>query len=118
MLERLGLASAIAEKVTIVQTGAAVMDHLVSRAPDLSIGFGHVTEIRLHDDKGTHLVGVLPAAIGRETMYAAAVLSSAAAPDPASQFVAGLASERARTMFASTGVIPPGGDGRAGPASG
>lgn len=58
VLERLGLKEELAATSVIVPTGAAVMERLVAESTLNAIGFGHVTEIRLHNDLGTHLVGL------------------------------------------------------------
>jgi ABC-type molybdate transport system substrate-binding protein len=63
-----------------------------------------VTEIRLHNDLGTHLVGPLPDAISRETPYAAGVLATVANPEAASHFVAFLGSRDCKEHFVEAGV--------------
>lgn len=104
VLDRLGLKDDLAGKSVIVATGAAVMERLVAASTRDAIGFGHVTEIRLHDDLGTHFVGPLPGAIGRETPYAAGVLATAADPAAASDLVAFLGSRDGKLHFVEAGV--------------
>ena len=82
-LADLGLADRLAAKTVVVPDGAAVMQHLVADGSGHAIGFGHFTEIRFYDHLGTHWVGPLPAAIGRETRYAVGLLSAAARPQAA-----------------------------------
>lgn len=60
MFERLGLADAVRPKATILQTGKATTEELAADQSGKAIGFGRVTEIRLHDSLGTHLVGPVP----------------------------------------------------------
>lgn len=104
MLKELDLADKVAAKAVVVRTGAAVMQYLAAESSADAIGFGHVTEIRLHDDLGTHLVGPLPAAIGRATPYAAAILSTAPRPDAARRFVDFMVSAAGKEIFVATGV--------------
>ncbi len=104
VLERLGLKEELAATSVIVPTGAAVMERLVAESTLDAIGFGHVTEIRLHNDLGTHLVGPLPGAIGRETPYAAGVLAVAANPEAASDLVGFLGSRDGKRHFVEAGV--------------
>jgi molybdate transport system substrate-binding protein len=104
VLERLGLKQELTAKSVIVSTGSAVMERLAAETTLNAIGFGHVTEIRLHNDLGTHLVGPLPGAIGRETPYAAGVLASAN-PEAASDLVAFLGSRDCKQHFVEAGVM-------------
>lgn len=104
VLERLGLKEELTAKSVIVPTGAAVMERLVAESTLNAIGFGHVTEIRLHNDLGTHLVGPLPGAISRDTPYAAGVLAAAANPEAASDFVGFLGSRDCKRHFIEAGV--------------
>ena len=104
VLERLDLKEELAAKSVIVPTGTSVMERLVAESTLNAIGFGHVTEIRLHNDRGTHLVGPLPGAIGRETPYAAGVLATAANPEAASDLVAFLGSRDCKQHFVDAGV--------------
>jgi molybdate transport system substrate-binding protein len=104
LLGRLGVAAAVAERTVIVPTGAAVMDHL-ARDRRSAIGFGHVTEIRLHENRGTHLVGPLPTEIGRETLYAAGAVSDGPKEEAAQSLIGFLASPAAKLMFERSGVL-------------
>ena len=105
MLETLGLAEKVAAKTVVVRTGAAVMQRLAAESSGGAIGFGHVTEIRLHDDLGTHLVGPLPEAIGRATPYAAGLLAAASRPDAARTLIHFMVSAAGKEIFVVTGVV-------------
>jgi molybdate transport system substrate-binding protein len=105
MFERLGMAEVVSQKATILGTGKAAMEALAADTTGTAIGFGHVTEIRLHDSLGTHLVGPLPGEIGRQTPYAGGVLSKAPNPDTARRFLAFLVSPGGRETFTETGVF-------------
>lgn len=104
MIEDLDLAHVVAPKTVRVPTGAAVMQHLANSS-GFVIGFGQITEIRLHENLGIHLVGPLPKAVNKVTTYAAAVLTSAALADPARRLVNFMTSDSGREIFASTGVV-------------
>jgi molybdate transport system substrate-binding protein len=105
MFERLGLVDKIKHKASILPTGKAAMEALAADTSGNAIGFGHVTEIRLHDRLGTHLVGPLPGEIGRQTPYAVGLRSEASERDAARQLVAFFTSARGKSVFAETGVL-------------
>lgn len=106
VFERLGLTDRIAHKASILPTGKAVMEALAADRSGNAIGFGHATEIRLHDHLGTRFVGPLPGGIGRETPYAAGLLADAAGPDAARQLLAFMVSAHGRGIFVESGVLP------------
>ncbi len=105
MFERLGMAEAVSRKATVLGTGKAAMEALAADDTGTAIGFGHVTEIRLHDSLGTHLVGPLPGEIGRQTPYAGGALSNAPNLDIARRFLAFLVSPDGRRTFCEAGVL-------------
>jgi molybdate transport system substrate-binding protein len=105
MLDDLGLADELAARIVRVPTGAAVMEYLSANPSSQAIGFGQITEIRLHDDLGTHLVGPLPEAIGKTTTYAAAPLAGAERADAAQALAAFMTSADGKCLFVESGVI-------------
>ena len=105
MLDRIGLGEELASRIVRVPTGAAVMEHLAAHPGEKAVGFGQITEIRMHDDLGTHLVGPLPDEVGKRTTYAAAVFSGDARPEAARELVDFMVSPEGRSIFKSTGVI-------------
>lgn len=105
MLGALGLAHKVAAKTVVVRTGAAVMQRLAAESSGDAIGFGHVTEIRLHDELGTHLVGPLPEAIGRATPYAAGLLATTPRPAAARNLIDFMVSAAGKEIFVATGVV-------------
>lgn len=104
LFDRLGLADKIKDKVSILPTGKAAMEALAADTSGNAIGFGHVTEIRLHDSLGTRLVGPLPAEIGRQTPYAAGILKTVRQPDAAKKLVHFMLGPRGKQVFLETGV--------------
>lgn len=104
LFERLGIADQIAEKTTRVPTGAAVMQHLASSDIESEIGFGQITAIRLHSDRGVELVGPLPREIGKVTTYEAGLLSAANVDESARAFIEFIATSAARQILRVAGV--------------
>jgi molybdate transport system substrate-binding protein len=106
MMEKLGIADAIRDKVTTVPNGAGVMTHLAESTVDREIGFGQLTEIRVHEDRGlpVRLVGALPAGVENVTTYCAAVFAEAADIDGAKAFVAFMASAEGRRLCGASGL--------------
>jgi molybdate transport system substrate-binding protein len=104
LMDRLGLTEVLAAKTTRLPTGAAVMRHLAESTAEREIGFGQLTEIRLHLDLGLDLVGALPEAIGKTTTYGAGLLAAARAPEPAKARIEFMGSPEGRRIFVETGV--------------
>lgn len=105
VLEKLGIADEVASKTIRVPTGAAVMECLAAHPSNNVIGFGQITEIRLHNHLETHLVGPLPEAIGKTTTYAAGPLSTAQRPDAARALADFMASPDGKRKFVASGVL-------------
>jgi molybdate transport system substrate-binding protein len=108
MMKRLGIAETITDKVTTVPNGSAVMMHLAESTNENEIGFGQLTEIRVHEDRGVavKLVGALPAAVENITTYCAAVFATAADPEAAKQLVAFIGSPEGQAICRATGLEP------------
>ena len=104
LLSRLGLAEKLAPKTVVVERGVGVMEYLAAAASRDVIGFGHVTEIRAHDDLGTELVGPLPTEIGRATLYAGG-LPSKGTPPEARSLLELMTSARGKEIFVASGVL-------------
>jgi molybdate transport system substrate-binding protein len=105
LLERLGIAEQIRDKVTLVDTGSAVMESVAAH-PRKAVGVGQISEIRVQIDKGTAIefVGPLPDSIQNLTTYEAAVATAARSTDTASAFARFLTSNEGRQVFAATGI--------------
>jgi molybdate transport system substrate-binding protein len=104
LMERLGIATEAAAKMTRLPSGSAVLQHLSESAVADEIGFGQIPEIRRFADKGVRLVGPLPQEIGKVTTYAAGLLSDASAPEAGADFVQFLATPAAKRIFVENGV--------------
>jgi len=72
LLQRLGLAEAMAGKTTQVADGAAVLQRLMQGKGN-EFGFAPITEILLHKGSGLVYVGPLPAELQNRTVYQASV---------------------------------------------
>ena len=70
LFQRLGIAQEIAARSTRYPDGASVMAHLI-KGSGREIGFGAMTEIVLHRDKGLKLAGPLPPELQNYTDHAA-----------------------------------------------
>ena len=105
LLERLGIAERIRDKIILVESGSAVMQTVAADARN-TVGVGQISEIRVQIDKGTAIVfvGPLPDAIQNLTTYEAAVTASARSPAEAAAYVGFLTSPEGRQVFAATGI--------------
>ena len=102
MMEKLGIADAVRDKTVRTDSGAGVMEHLAVSSVEREIGFGQQTEIRVHDGRGTHLVGPLPEGVANITTYDAALLSEGSAA--AAEFLRYLGEPEAKEFFRRSGV--------------
>jgi molybdate transport system substrate-binding protein len=103
LLKKLDVYDAILPKITRYPDAGAVMEHVL-KGKGREIGFGPVTEILLHKDKGLKLVGPLPADIQNYTSYSAAPMSSAANAELARALVRYLGGAESKELFAAAGV--------------
>ncbi|MFY0690489.1 MAG: substrate-binding domain-containing protein [Paracoccaceae bacterium] len=104
MIEGLGIAQAVADKTLRAQTGAGAMEQLASAEAARAIGFGQITEIRVHEGLGIRLVGPLPEGLGKRTAYSAGISGAAANPDGARGLLAFFASPEGQGRLAQSGV--------------
>jgi molybdate transport system substrate-binding protein len=106
MMKDLGVAEAIKDKVVKVPNGAGVMLHLADSHIANEIGFGQLTEIRVHEDRGVavQLVGALPRAVENVTTYCAGVFAKAEDPEAAKALVAFMASDEGQSLCRASGL--------------
>src|SRR5882672_3587965 len=103
LFKKMDLYEQILPKTTRYPDAGAVMEHVL-KGKGREIGFGPVTEILLHRDKGLKLVGPLPADIQNYTSYSAAAMTSAANAELARAFVRYLGGAESKALFVAAGV--------------
>ena len=103
LLKKMGIYEQILPKTTRYGDAGAVMEHVL-KGKGREIGFGPVTEIVLHRDKGLKLVGPLPADVQNYTAYAAAPMTAAPNAELACAFVRYLGGAESKALFAAAGV--------------
>jgi molybdate transport system substrate-binding protein len=106
LIRRFGISEVVKEKTTRLADAGAVMKFLASGKNPKAIGFGQLTAILLHADKGVKLVGSLPKDIENITTYAAGVTRRAQRPELARHFQSFLTAPFARAAFEASGVDP------------
>jgi molybdate transport system substrate-binding protein len=99
----LGLADAIARKGMPQQSGGEVASRVANGEAD--IGMTLIAEIV--PIKGARVIGPLPAPLGNDTTYAAAVTSGSSAKEAAQAFIAALTAPSARNAWNAAGFILP-----------
>jgi molybdate transport system substrate-binding protein len=103
LFKKLGIYEQILPKTTRYPDAGAVMEHVL-KGKGREIGFGPVTEILLHRDKGLKLVGPLPADIQNYTSYSAAPMTGSANAEGARAFVRWLGGAESKALFSAAGV--------------
>ena len=101
VLETLGIAAEVAERLSSHPNGATAMRELAKTSGTRPIGVTQITEIL--NTPGVTLVGPLPREFELATVYTAAVCTCAAAPDAARRLVAVLAGETTRSVREKAG---------------
>lgn len=107
MIEKMGIAEEVADRVVRTKTGAAVMEHLHRSDLTNEIGFGQATAIQVQIDKGLNvkLVGTLPAEVEKISTYGSALLAGADHNREAKDLLDFMASDEGRAICRSTGLI-------------
>src|SRR5712691_11360357 len=103
LLKKMEIYERVQAKTTRYADGASVMEHVL-KGKGKEIGFGPVTEILQHREKGLKLVGPLPAEVQNYTSYSAAPMTAAANAEPARSLVRYLGSAEAKALLAAAGV--------------
>jgi len=100
----MGLAEALAGRITRYDMGYMVNDHLIESAADGEIGFGVATEISFYRDRGVTYAGPLPDEVQMALAYEAAMLARCDRRSYVQKLFDYLATPAARAAFAKTGV--------------
>jgi molybdate transport system substrate-binding protein len=103
VLERLGIATEVADRLEPFPNGATAMRQLAAAETDRPIGCTQVTEIL--STPGVALVAPLPAGFGLATVYSAGVCADAALPDEARALAALLAAGHTRDARERAGFV-------------
>jgi molybdate transport system substrate-binding protein len=103
LFERLGIAADMKAK-TVVFKQRSERFAAVARG-DVEIGFNQISEIVAAP--GVDLVGPLPAAIQRHTLFASGIVASGGQQDAGRAFVAFISSPEARAVWQATGFEAP-----------
>lgn len=103
LLKKMGIYDQILSKTTRYPDAGAVMEHLL-KGKGREIGFGPVTEILLHHDKGLKLVGPLPADVQNYTSYSAAPMTASASLELARAFVRYLGGPESKALLVAAGI--------------
>jgi molybdate transport system substrate-binding protein len=107
LMDKLGLADEIADKVERTPTGNAVMARLEKGSGDHEIGFGQRTEILRSKENGAdvELVGALPDEIGNMTTFVASPLAKTSNAETATNLVRFFDSPEARKLISAAGLV-------------
>jgi molybdate transport system substrate-binding protein len=103
LLKKMGIYEELQARTTRYADGASVMEHVL-KGKGREIGFGPITEILLHREKGLKLVGPLPPEVQNYTSYSAVPMAAAANAEPARAFVRYLGSPEGKALFVAAGV--------------
>lgn len=104
VIDELGLAERLADRITRYDMGYMVNDHLVASTADNEIAFGVATEISFYRDRGITYAGPLPDEIQMALEYQAATLAGSDQIDAIHQLFEFLTTTKGRASFAMTGV--------------
>src|SRR6266853_970551 len=103
LLKKMGVYEQVEARTTRYSDAAAVMEHVL-KGKGREIGFGPVTEILQHREKGLKLVGPLPPEVQNYTSYSAALMTAAANAELAKVFVRYLGSLESKALFVKAGI--------------
>ena len=103
LLKKMGIYEQLQARTTRYADGASVMEHVL-KGKGREIGFGPVTEILQHREKGLKLVGPLPSEVQNYTSYSAAPTTAAANAELARVFVRYLGSPEGKALFVAAGI--------------
>ena len=101
LVERLGIAGQVKDKMQFFPNGYAAMRWLAASAGTLEMGITQITEIL--PNKDVKLAGPLPDELQMKTVYSAGLAAQAQHPDAAKDFLARLTAPAARPILAAAG---------------
>ena len=104
VIDGLGLTQDVIEKTVRTDTGAGAMEHLAGDRSGRAIGFGQITEIKLQESLGIHLVGSLPKDLNLRTSYCAGLSCTAENSADAKTLLAYFASREGRRILLDSGL--------------
>ena len=104
LIESLGIARSVAGKTVRTDTGRGVMEYLAQDRSERPIAFGQMTEIRLQEHLGIHLVGPLPRKIGKKTSYCAGLAATATDAEAPRRLLELFRAGEGRRILRETGV--------------
>lgn len=107
MIDQMGIADKLADRITRTKTGSAVMEHLHASSLTNEIGFGQATEIQVQIDKGldVKLLGTLPKEVEKISTYKSALLTTSSDNQAAKDLLDFMASEEGQRICKATGLI-------------
>jgi molybdate transport system substrate-binding protein len=103
LLKKMGIYEQVESRTARYVDANSVMEHVL-KGKGREIGFGPVTEILLHREKGLKLVGPLPSEVQNYTSYSAVPMTAAASAELARSFVRYLGSPEGKALFVAAGV--------------
>ena len=103
LLKKMEIYEQLQARTTRYADGASVMEHVL-KGKGREIGFGPVTEILQHREKGLNFVGPLPPEVQNYTSYSAAPMTAAASAELAKVFVRYLGSPESKALFVRAGI--------------
>ena len=103
LLDRMGLAPALAPRTVRLPDGAGVLRR-VAAGSGKEIAFAPTTEIRMFKDRGVRFVGPLPDGLQNRTAYAAGLLRGANGKSEGRRLLAFLGTAAARRAMGEAGV--------------
>ena len=103
LLKKMEIYGEVQARTTRYADGAAVMEHVL-KGKGREIGFGPVTEILQHREKGLNFVGPLPPEVQNYTSYSAAPMTAAANAELAKVLVRFLGSPESKALFVKAGI--------------
>lgn len=101
LVDKLGIASQVKEKMQYFPNGYAAMRWLAASTGTLEMGITQITEIL--PNKGVTLAGPLPEELQVKTTYSAGLAAQARHPDAARDFMSYLTAPAARDILAAAG---------------